>query len=55
VASVDRPVLGQLRAGDRLRLAPVTLDEARAALRAAAQDLAEAARRLGPPMVGGDR
>jgi biotin-dependent carboxylase-like uncharacterized protein len=46
VASVDRPVLGQLRAGDRLRLVAVTLDEAREALRGAAQDLAEAARRL---------
>jgi antagonist of KipI len=46
VASVDRPVIGQLRAGDRLRLVPVTLDEAREALRAAAQDLAEATRRL---------
>jgi antagonist of KipI len=48
VASVDRPVIGQLRAGDRLCLVPVTLDEAREALRAAAEDLAEAARRLAP-------
>ena len=54
VASVDRPVLGQLRAGDRLRLVAVTLEEARAALRAAADDLAEAARRLSSS-IGTDR
>ncbi len=48
VASADRPVLGQLRAGDRLQFVPVTLDEARQALQAATQDLAEAARRLAP-------
>src|SRR5439155_26638649 len=34
-ATVDRPILGQLRAGDRLQFAAVTLDEARAALKAA--------------------
>ncbi len=50
VASVDRPVLGQLRAGDRVRLVAVTLDEAREALRAAVRDLAEAARRLALPV-----
>jgi biotin-dependent carboxylase-like uncharacterized protein len=49
VASVDRPLLGQLRAGDQLRLAAVTLDEAHEALRGAARDLVEAARRLAPP------
>jgi biotin-dependent carboxylase-like uncharacterized protein len=49
VAAVDRPVLGQLRAGEQLSFAPVTLAEARAALQAAAQDLQEAARRLTSP------
>ena len=48
VASVDLPILGQLCAGDQLRLMAVTLDEAREALRGAAQDLAEAVRRLSP-------
>jgi antagonist of KipI len=48
VAGVDRPLLGQLCAGDAVVFAPVTLDEARAALIAAAGDLAEAARRLAP-------
>lgn len=34
VAAVDRPALGQLRPGDRVRFRLVTLEEARAALRA---------------------
>ena len=33
VASVDLPVLGQLRPGDRVRFRPVTLGEAHAALK----------------------
>lgn len=54
VTSVDLPVLGQLRAGDQLRMVAVTLDEAREALRGVAKDLAEAVRRLAPPLgLGG--
>jgi antagonist of KipI len=53
VASADRPVIGQLRAGDRLCLVPITLEEARDTFRAAAHHLVEATRRLAPGDAGG--
>jgi antagonist of KipI len=48
VASVDRPLLGQLRAPHRVRLVPIELADAQAALLRAEHDLEEAARRLRP-------
>jgi antagonist of KipI len=46
VASVDRPVLGQLRPGDQVRLERIDLDQAVRFRREAAAQLAEAASRL---------
>jgi antagonist of KipI len=46
VAAVDRPVLGQLRPGDRVRLERVDLDEAHRLRTEADALLAEAASRL---------
>ncbi|MBM3570784.1 MAG: biotin-dependent carboxyltransferase family protein [Alphaproteobacteria bacterium] len=48
VISADLPRAGQLRPGDRVRFAAVSLAEARVAARAASEALADLARRLGP-------
>jgi antagonist of KipI len=48
VATVDRPLLGQLRAPHRLRLVPVDMADAQAALLRAEQSLEEAGKRLRP-------
>jgi antagonist of KipI len=47
VVSADRPLLGQLRPGDRLRFSRVTLAEARAALHEQRERLRGSARALG--------
>jgi biotin-dependent carboxylase-like uncharacterized protein len=47
VASVDRPALGQLRAGDEVRLLPIDLAAARSLASDAAARLGAAAERLG--------
>jgi antagonist of KipI len=48
VATVDRPVLGQLRAGHRVRFVPVDMADAQEALLRSEHSLEEAARRLRP-------
>ena len=52
-ASVDRPVLGQLRAGDEVRFALIDLDRARRMAREAADALhgADSRLRMAEPMA----